>query len=134
VQKPSDDHPLASWYQGQTLMEALENARLPVRSINKPLRVSIYDYYKAAVGNLIGDCVQAKVESGMICLKDQILLMPHDVKCTVKTIEVKNKKVGFARPGTICELALNMPSTFDPVFLRKGNVLCSIEYPTPLVY
>lgn len=70
-------------------MEALENARLPARSINKPLRISVYDYYKSVAGNLIGDCVQAKVESGLLCVKDQILLQPHDVKCTVKTIEVK---------------------------------------------
>ena len=37
---------LASWYHGPTLIETLDNFKLPKRSTNKPLRVCVYDYYK----------------------------------------------------------------------------------------
>ena len=57
---------LVSWYQGKCLIEYLDAFRLPQRGVNKPLRVSIFDYYKSDMGNVIGDCVQAKVESGII--------------------------------------------------------------------
>jgi len=64
------------WYKGPTLIENLDNFKLPKRGINKPLRICVYDYYKQTEGNLIGDCIQAKVESGIVKDKDQLLLMP----------------------------------------------------------
>jgi hypothetical protein len=40
------------------------------------MRVCVYDYFKSNEGNLIGDCIQAKVESGIIKEKDALVLMP----------------------------------------------------------
>jgi translation elongation factor EF-1alpha len=44
--------------------------KLPNRVTTKPLRICLYDYYKATEGTIIGDCVAAKVESGVIQEKD----------------------------------------------------------------
>jgi len=38
-------------------------------------------------GNLMGDCISAKVESGIIKEKDELLLMPYNTIATIKTIE-----------------------------------------------
>lgn len=65
---------LNSWYKDKCLIEYLDSFKLPTRGINKPLRVSIFDYYKSDMGNVIGDCVQAKVESGIIKQKDELIL------------------------------------------------------------
>ena len=57
IEKPSNVPELKSWYSGATLLDRLENFKPPKRSTNKPLRVCVYDYFKATEGNLIGDCV-----------------------------------------------------------------------------
>jgi elongation factor 1 alpha-like protein len=134
LESPADYPDLQSWYQGRTLLDELDSIQLGQRPVNKPIRVCVYEYYKSTVGNLIGDCLQVKVEAGIIRERDQILLMPFEVKCTVKTIEIKKQKVTFANPGTLCELAINLPNSFDPNFLKKGNVLCDIDYPINQVY
>jgi selenocysteine-specific translation elongation factor len=41
---------------------------------------------------LIGDCVQVKVEAGIISEKDELLLMPQNVLVGIKGIEVQGVK------------------------------------------
>ncbi len=93
------------------------------------MRVCLYDYYKAMEGNLMGDCVQAKVESGVVKEKDELLLMPFNISVTVKSIEISKRKVKYALPGTLCEISLHIPASFDPSYIKSGNVLCDPKYP-----
>ena len=113
------------WYTGYTLIEHLDNFKLPKRSMNKPLRVCIYDYFKQTEGNLIGDCVQAKVESGIIKDRDCLILMPLNHLVTVKAIEISKKRVPVAHPGDLCEIS----PAIDPNFIKAGNVLCDPRFP-----
>ena len=75
-QKPTASESLTEWYSGQTLLEILDKFKLPKRNTNKPSRVCVYDFFKATEGNIIGDCIQAKIESGIIKERDQLVLMP----------------------------------------------------------
>jgi translation elongation factor EF-1alpha len=71
---------LTKWYNdGPCLVDFLDTFNLPQRNVIKPLRVCIYDYYKASSGSLVGDCVQVKIESGIIKEKDEVLLMPLNI-------------------------------------------------------
>jgi translation elongation factor EF-1alpha len=47
---------------------------MPSRAIHKPLRICVYDYYTSTSGNLMGDCLSVKVESGIVKEKDELLL------------------------------------------------------------
>jgi translation elongation factor EF-1alpha len=100
-----------------------------MRKSNKPLRVCIYDYFKQTEGNIIGECIQAKIESGIIKEKDQLLLMPLGHMVTIKGIEISKRKVQVALPGDLCEIALTIPPALDPNYIRPGNVLCDQRYP-----
>lgn len=120
---------LAEWYQGPTLIETLDNFKLPKRSSNKPLRVCVYDYFKQTEGNLVGDCIAAKVESGIIKERDQLVLMPLNHIVQVKGIEMSKKRVNAAYPGDLCEISLNLPPAVDPNYIKSGNVLCDPKYP-----
>lgn len=80
-------------------------------------------------GNLMGDCIQAKVESGIIKEKDELLLMPFNLPVTIKNIEISKKKVKHAHPGSLCEINISIPSNFDPSYLKSGNVLCDPKFP-----
>jgi translation elongation factor EF-1alpha len=73
--------------------------------------------------------VYAKVESGIIKEKDEVILMPHNVIASIKGIEISKKRVKYAFPGSLCEIALHMPTSFDPTYIKSGNVLCDPKYP-----
>jgi selenocysteine-specific translation elongation factor len=40
----------------------------------------------------MGDCISAKVESGIIKEKDEIVLMPMNMQAVVKSIEVQKER------------------------------------------
>lgn len=77
----------------------------------------------------MGDCISAKVESGIIKEKDELLLMPYNTMVTIKTIESSKRRLKYAIPGTLCDISLNLPTSFDPSFVRPGNVLCDPRFP-----
>lgn len=83
---------MSKWYEGPCLVEMLDTFSLPQRNIQKPLRVCIYDYYKASIGTLIGDCVSVKIESGILKERDEVVLMPHNIIVGVKAIESQKEK------------------------------------------
>ena len=58
-----------------------------------------------------------------------LLLVPSNVHITVKAIEISNEKHHYAKQGTLCDLSITFPSTFDPIFIKPGNVLCDKNYP-----
>jgi translation elongation factor EF-1alpha len=74
-------------------VQALDNMKAPKRSSNKPLRVCVYDYYKQTEGSLLGDCIQVKVESGIVKERDVLQLMPLNHPVTVKSIEMAKKGI-----------------------------------------
>jgi len=129
IDKVSNPLELTSWYKQATLLELLDNFKCPRRGVSKPLRVCVYDFYKAMEGNLMGDCVQCKVESGIIKEKDEVILMPFNIPVGIKAIEIFKKRVNYAFPGTICELVINLPTSFDPSYIKAGNVMCDPKYP-----
>jgi translation elongation factor EF-1alpha len=73
--------------------------------------------------------VTAKVESGILKEKDEVLLMPSNVLVNIKAIEISKERVNFAMPGSLCEIALVLPIQFDLNYIRPGNVLCDKNYP-----
>jgi translation elongation factor EF-1alpha len=68
-------------------------------------------------GNLMGDCVHAKIEAGIISEKQKFMIMPHDVPVTIKGIEINGVKKSAAKVGDICTLALNLKSGFESTWL-----------------
>lgn len=53
-----------------------------------------------------GECLSVKVMGGAIRKKDQLLMMPQQVMCTVKSIEYNKKGVDEVYSGQICELSI----------------------------
>jgi len=87
VTKKADDERLTSWYGGKpSLLDVLDGLRLPQRTFNRPLRVSVTDFTPKTQGPLIGDCVFATVEQGVLVEKKEVMLMPYGIIVTVKGI------------------------------------------------
>jgi len=91
--KRSDKMP---WYNGPTLVEALDMLQVPPRPVDKPLRIPIQDVYTITG---VGTVPVGKVESGVLRVGDTVVFMPSNVKGEVKSIEEHHQSISEAKPG-----------------------------------
>ncbi|MFP4230058.1 MAG: GTP-binding protein, partial [Candidatus Nanohaloarchaea archaeon] len=89
----SDD---MGWYDGPTLVEALDDFEEPEKAIDLPLRIPIQDVYSISG---IGAVSVGRVETGEINPGDDIVFEPAGVGGEVKTIEMHHEEVDAAEPG-----------------------------------
>jgi len=95
---------LSAWYSGLTLIQAIDSLQLPERSMEKPLRISISDVFKAPGTNAIS--VTGRVEAGYVSKDDQVLLMPGNEIVTVKSLEMHEQSMKSAMAGDTVTIAL----------------------------
>ncbi len=84
------------WYNGPTLIEALDNLKLPEKPIAKPLRLPIQDVYSITG---IGTVPVGRVETGVIKIGDKVVFQPADKQGEVKSIEMHHENMPSAEPG-----------------------------------
>ncbi|WP_267641923.1 translation elongation factor EF-1 subunit alpha [Haloarchaeobius amylolyticus] len=85
-----------SWYDGDILLEALNNLPEPQPPTDAPLRLPIQDVYTISG---IGTVPVGRVETGMLNTGDNVSFQPSDVGGEVKTIEMHHEEVPQAGPG-----------------------------------
>ena len=85
-----------SWYDGPTLIEAIDAFELPPKPTGKPLRVPIQDAY-----NIKGTGVVpvGRVETGILKKNDKIVIMPTGFKGEIRSIEMHHEEQNTAEPG-----------------------------------
>eukprot|EP01098_Paradermamoeba_levis_P015816 TRINITY_DN823_c0_g1_i1.p1 TRINITY_DN823_c0_g1~~TRINITY_DN823_c0_g1_i1.p1 ORF type:complete len:315 (-),score=109.42 TRINITY_DN823_c0_g1_i1:346-1290(-) len=88
--------PNLSWYNGPTLLEALDALVPPDRPVNKPLRIPIQDVYK--IGG-IGTVPVGRVESGVLKPGQSVAFAPGSITSDVRSIEKHHKEIDQAIPG-----------------------------------
>jgi len=115
VTERSDNMP---WYDGPTLMEALDNVTPPVRPTDKPLRIPVQDVYK--IGG-IGTVPVGRVETGVIRPGIMANFAPSPIVAQVKSVEMHHEHVEEAFPGDNVGFSLKNVSLRQ---LRRGDV-CS---------
>ena len=89
-------------YEPKCLIDALDSFKKGERPYNKPTRVCIYDYYKGQQDGFSlsqGDCIYAKIESGVVKEKQELLLLPQNEIVHVNTIEFQKRHVAHAISG-----------------------------------
>lgn len=112
------------WYEGSTLIEALE-AFTPINAlVDAPLRLRVQDVYRS------GDTRVAvgRVECGSIAVGDKVSIAPMLSHATVRSIERWN-----APSRDIGTAGESIGITFhEPVFVNRGDVVSHLEQP-PIV-
>jgi len=88
--------PNLGWWKGQTMLEALDAIKEPVRPVDKPLRVPVQDVYK--IGG-IGTVPVGRVETGVMKPGQVIVFAPTGLTTEVKSIEMHHESIPEARPG-----------------------------------
>jgi elongation factor 1-alpha len=84
------------WYNGPTLLEALDDFELPPKPTDKPLRIPVQEVYTIRG---VGTTPVGKVETGELKPGDDVLFMPSGEKGKVNSIETHYTKIDKAGPG-----------------------------------
>jgi elongation factor 1-alpha len=84
------------WYDGPTLLEALDAIDEPKRPKDKPLRIPLQDVYKIEG---IGTVPVGRVETGTLKPGQMVTFGPIGITAECKTVEMHHEKVDLAEPG-----------------------------------
>lgn len=85
-----------SWYTGPTLMEALETLHEAEKPVDKPLRIPIQRSFNVPGVGLVP---VGRIETGVLEVGDDIVVVPSGAQATVRSIEVFHKQLQKALPG-----------------------------------
>ena len=114
VAKKSDKMP---WYNGPTVVEALDMLKVPESPVDKPLRLPIQDVYSITG---IGTVPVGRVETGILKTGATVVFEPAGVKGEIKTIEMHHEQVTEARPGDNVGFSVRGVDKKD---IKRGDVI-----------
>jgi len=104
------------WWDGPTLLEALDMIVPPERPTSKPLRLPLQDVYK--IGG-IGTVPVGRVETGVIKAGMTVTFAPPNITTEVKSVEMHHEAMAEAVPGDNVGFNIKNVSATD---IRRGNV------------
>ncbi|MFQ3295984.1 MAG: elongation factor 1-alpha [Halobacteriales archaeon] len=120
VESLSDE---TDWYDGPTVLEALNELPEPEPPTDAPLRLPIQDVYTISG---IGTVPVGRVETGMMNPGDMVSFQPSDVGGEVKTIEMHHEEVPEAGPGDNVGFNVRGIGKDD---IRRGDVVGPADDP-----
>ncbi len=104
------------WYDGPTLVEALDEFEVPPKPIDKPLRIPIQDVYSIRG---VGTVPVGRVETGVLEVGKKVVFMPGGLEGEVKSIETHHTRIPKAEPGD--NIGFNVKGV-SRAQLRRGMV------------
>ncbi len=109
-----------SWWDGPTLIAALDDFALTEKPINKPLRWPVQDVYTITG---VGTVPVGRIETGVMKPGDKLLFLPSTqpggVTGEVKSIEMHHEEIPRAEPGDNVGVNMRGVSKKD---IRRGDV------------
>ncbi|MBI2583293.1 MAG: translation elongation factor EF-1 subunit alpha [Candidatus Aenigmarchaeota archaeon] len=115
------------WYNGPTLVEALDDFEVPPQPVDKPLRLPIQDVYSITG---VGTVPVGRVETGVMKVGDKIIFMPSKALGEVKTIEMHHEQIQEARPGDNVGFSVR---GVDKKQIKRGDVVSHADKPAKVV-
>jgi len=122
---PGEAPSAMAWYDGPSLLEALERFQTVTRPVDQPLRLPIQDVYKFDQRRILA----GRIESGILRVGDRLLFSPSNRTARVKSIEVWNGDAECleARAGQSVAITLD-----EQIFVERGEMV-SHETKPPLL-
>jgi len=111
------------WYDGPTLLEALDDFAEPEKPIDKPLRIPIQDVYSITGA---GTVPVGRVETGKMKPNDKIIVMPDGAVGEVKSIETHHTQMSEALAGD--NIGFNVRG-IDKKQIKRGDVVGTPDSP-----
>ncbi|MCP1715742.1 elongation factor 1-alpha [Methanocalculus alkaliphilus] len=120
IKEKSKDTP---WYNGPTLLEALDTLKEPEKPTDKPLRLPIQDVYTISG---IGTVPVGRVETGLLKKGMKVSFMPANKEGEVKSIEMHHEEHAQAGPGDNVGFNVRGIAKND---IRRGDVCGPVDAP-----
>ncbi len=111
------------WYNGPSLVEALNMFEVPEPPVNLPLRLPIQDVYSITG---IGTVPVGRVETGEMKVGQKVVIQPGNVTGEVKSIEMHHEQYQKAGPGD--NIGFNIRGIAKNQ-IKRGDVLGPVENP-----
>lgn len=118
-----------AWYDGPTVLEAIDRLTLPPTAADLPLRLPVQAVYR------IGDdrIIAGRIESGQVQVGDPILVMPGAKEARVRTIESWPALVG-APPPQQADAGRSIGITLDrELYVDRGHLISAAAAPVSSV-
>ena len=115
------------WYDGPTLIEALDEFEVPPKPIDKPLRLPIQDVYTITG---VGTVPVGRIETGRLRVGDTVVFMPPGLVGEVKSIEMHHRPMNEAEAGDNIGFNVKGVSRKD---IRRGDVVGHVDNPPTVV-
>ncbi len=109
-----------SWYQGPTILEALDLFQKQDETEKLPLRFVVQDVYKFDERRIIA----GRVETGQIAVGDKIIFSPSNKEAVVKSIEMFGATKIWNKAGAGLSIGITLQ---DQIVLERGEVVRHVE-------
>jgi len=110
------------WYEGPTLLEALDQINEPNRPSNKPLRLPLQDVYKiGGIGTVPVGCV----ETGVLKPGMMVTFAPIGLQAEVKSVQMHHTNLTEALPGD--NVGFNVENV-SAEHLKRGYVVSNSKH------
>ncbi|AWB26887.1 translation elongation factor EF-1 subunit alpha [Halococcoides cellulosivorans] len=119
----AEDSENTPWYDGPTILDALNDLPEPQPPTDAPLRLPIQDVYTISG---IGTVPVGRIETGQMFPGDNVSFQPSDVGGEVKTVEMHHEEVDSAGPGDNVGFNVRGVGKDD---IRRGDVCGPAEDP-----
>lgn len=115
VQRVGKD--LAPWYNGKSLLQAVETLEPPQKKLGKGLRMCLLPTQNDSNYNFFG-----RILTGTLTLQSKVVLMPQSLRVDILSIaDPKNNPIDQGNTGEIVKLLIRLP---EPNTSPLGLILC----------
>ncbi len=113
---------MMAWYDGPTVVEALDRFASPMAPTDLPLRFPIQDVYKFDERRVLA----GRIESGRLKVGDTLLFSPSNKTARVATIEAWNVPAPFVAASAGQSIGITLD---EPLFVERGEVASTPDNP-----
>ncbi len=111
------------WFDGPTLLEALDLMKVPEKPVTLPLRLPVQDVYTITGA---GTVPVGRVETGKMKKGDTVIFNPPGITGEVKSIEMHHEEIPEAIPGDNIGWNVRGVGRTD---IRRGDVCGHVDNP-----
>lgn len=104
-----------SWYQGPTILDAIESFEQPPAKTELPLRLMVQDVYRFDARRIIA----GRIEAGRLKVGDEIVFWPDRKRSTIKSIELWNADPQPTEASAGESVALTLE---EQIFVERGQL------------
>jgi bifunctional enzyme CysN/CysC len=117
------------WYEGPTVLEALDTFRSEPAPVERPFRMPVQDVYKFTKQGDDRRIVAGTIDSGTVRLGDAVIFYPSGKKSAVRSIEAFNRETkGRAEAGWAVGFTLQ-----EQIYITRGEIATLEREPRPQV-